>query len=996
MAPRISRGSLPAPKLRLSGKSNRKRKLRSLDAFSIAGKQEPEVSKVRQNRLGEAEGGAPRRKRQRLDNSSDGEDEPQLSNAEQSEEKTLPKGRFDELDISGGSDSEGNEWRLGHLNDDDDSDVDSDEAFGESDEERFEGFTFRGSSSGKLRTDAARVNKRKEVSINEINLDEAEEKDDEESEGDWGEDAVDLATMLDASDESDNGETVGHLQEQNRKLENRQSQTTNDKSQEKTELGDEFDGFDESEDDDVVNPEDELTDSDEDEESVFSESEADSEGNDVEKLQQIQDLVASLPKNLSDGNLEEPKTNEQNSFRNTDWQKGFEMMSGLDPTLSRAFKSLARSNAHSRKDKSDSLVKVPLPKRQQDRLDRAAAYHKAKETLNRWIDTVKHNRRAEHLSFPLKDPQAHEAQGMSRLLPIGNTQPRTELEDTIHNILRESGMAGKSEEEQIRGFEELQAKRMPLEEVLARRAELRKARELLFREEVRSRRIKKIKSKSYRRVHRKDQQKAAQKERDELAAAGVEMSGEERENQDRRRAAERMGGRHRESRWAKTIKQSGRAAWDEDARSGVTEMARKNEELRQRMEGKQVRREDESNSELSSDNESEGDGTNESDGGSSGEQFKLRKQLTKVGPDVSFKDGHSRLASMKFMQRADAARRQRNDEEVEQLRRELDDEESQAESETETALGRRIFGPRQESSFGTQPAVSTNEFEEGSASEAEDEKANESISLIREDVTLDQNPQPKGSANKTSHTKGQLKTPGQAIAHASNLPPSQTKPKNFQITSVANHKNAPHSVETTAPPNINNWATIPPSAFSSKDANSEPNNPDHLTPDPEPFLLPTNLSLVQSAFATDDAIESSFTLEKHAATTSEADKLTSTALPGWGSWTGEGISKRSLLRDAKRNARNPHLVSTEAGVKPADRRDAKLKGVIVSEKRVKKNAKYLASTLPHPFESRQQYERSLRIPMGPEWTTKESFQSATKPRVLLKQGIVKPMQRPML
>ena len=68
----------------------------------------------------------------------------------------------------------------------------------------------------------------------------------------------------------------------------------------------------------------------------------------------------------------------------------------------------------------------------------------------------------------------------------------------------------------------------------------------------------------------------------------------------------------------------------------------------------------------------------------------------------------------------------------------------------------------------------------------------------------------------------------------------------------------------------------------------------------------------------------------------------------------------------------------------------------MSERRVKKNAKYLASTLPHPFENRQQYERSLRIPMGPEWTTKESFQTATKPRVLLKQGIVKPMERPML
>lgn len=60
----------------------------------------------------------------------------------------------------------------------------------------------------------------------------------------------------------------------------------------------------------------------------------------------------------------------------------------------------------------------------------------------------------------------------------------------------------------------------------------------------------------------------------------------------------------------------------------------------------------------------------------------------------------------------------------------------------------------------------------------------------------------------------------------------------------------------------------------------------------------------------------------------------------------------------------------------------------------KQNDKYLASQLPHPFESREQYERSLRLPVGPEWMTKESFQDGTKPRVLMKQGIITPMSKP--
>lgn len=60
------------------------------------------------------------------------------------------------------------------------------------------------------------------------------------------------------------------------------------------------------------------------------------------------------------------------------------------------------------------------------------------------------------------------------------------------------------------------------------------------------------------------------------------------------------------------------------------------------------------------------------------------------------------------------------------------------------------------------------------------------------------------------------------------------------------------------------------------------------------------------------------------------------------------------------------------------------------------NSKYLATNLPHPFETRKQYERSLHLPVGPEWTTKETFQDATKPRILIKQGIIAPMSKPLL
>lgn len=60
----------------------------------------------------------------------------------------------------------------------------------------------------------------------------------------------------------------------------------------------------------------------------------------------------------------------------------------------------------------------------------------------------------------------------------------------------------------------------------------------------------------------------------------------------------------------------------------------------------------------------------------------------------------------------------------------------------------------------------------------------------------------------------------------------------------------------------------------------------------------------------------------------------------------------------------------------------------------KQSEKYMASQLPHVYESKLQYERSLRLPIGPEFQTKETFQESTKPRILLKQGIIAPIAKP--
>jgi len=171
MPPRVSRSSFPssAPKSapKTARKAIRKREKRSLNAFAIAQETDPERLKIRQHRLGEVENDEPQRKRQRMADDDEDDDEDDASEPKRKQQKGVNKGGFDELDMSAGSDSEGNERRMGVVDDDDDEEIDSDEAFGESDEERFEEWTFRASPKGKKASAGKKKPARRDINLDE-------------------------------------------------------------------------------------------------------------------------------------------------------------------------------------------------------------------------------------------------------------------------------------------------------------------------------------------------------------------------------------------------------------------------------------------------------------------------------------------------------------------------------------------------------------------------------------------------------------------------------------------------------------------------------------------------------------------------------------------------------------------------------------------------------------------------------------------------------------
>jgi U3 small nucleolar RNA-associated protein 14 len=57
-------------------------------------------------------------------------------------------------------------------------------------------------------------------------------------------------------------------------------------------------------------------------------------------------------------------------------------------------------------------------------------------------------------------------------------------------------------------------------------------------------------------------------------------------------------------------------------------------------------------------------------------------------------------------------------------------------------------------------------------------------------------------------------------------------------------------------------------------------------------------------------------------------------------------------------------LNVENTKKRAMRQDGKIFNVMISDKRVKTAAKYKIDEVPHPFTTREEYERSMQMPVG--------------------------------
>ncbi|KAH7040294.1 Utp14 protein-domain-containing protein [Microdochium trichocladiopsis] len=884
----------------------------ALNAFSIAEDQFADRQKrTPRNRELDAQIQSSRGKRSRddadEDDDEDGEgfgDDDDDDDANDGPPRKMRRGADKEQDVEYGSDSSGNEWRIGVGADDDDSEIDSDEAFGESDAERFEDYTFRGS--------------RKKQAESDDNDEELEDADG----ASLGSDAIDLAQALDMSMSDDDDQPEGE-----------------DASSDESGSSDDSDASDASD----VSSEDEDMDDD------LSESGVNAW---VSKFSGVKATDEEAPAATT-----KPKIG----------LKELGLLQVKDPQLKKSVKLMGKEQKSSKPQK----LAVPLAKRQQDRLDREVARDKTNQTLDRWTETVKQNRRAEHLVFPLPQTETGLARhDNTELQPLNLQSTGNELESTILAIMEESGLGpSAAKEEEMKGPD---GEKLTKEERQAIANEKRRLRELKSREEKKAKRIAKIKSKAYHRVHRKQRERDDMKAHEAMVEAGEIDSEEEREVRDRQRAMERMGARHKESKWAKMSNKAGRAAWDEDVRVGIADMARRDEELRRRIEGKSAKAtgsDDDDDSDYSADSEDADD------------RKRLLQKLNSLDQDDDDQP-RSALMNMQFMRKAEAARKKANDETIAQIRRELasDGEEGEDSDDGPEEIGRKKYGQqtgKAKPSDNLIKAAKSKNKDAGSALQA----ARDTIATANSSAVFSAK-MGAPTNNVTAGAWSQAATTGPAKKQKGKKVGSSADVLEINADSVAVAPSVPapkpNKSAIEAKKTAKKGLTGGRGEVSSDDDDDEAHMPVQFR----------EQDLIDRAFGGLDVV-ADFEAEKAAIAEEDDDKIVDNTLPGWGSWVGDGVSAREKKRHQGR-----FLVKQE-GVKSKDqRKDAKLKDAIINEKRVKKTEKYLATQLPHMFENKAQYERSLRLPVGQEWVTKETFQEATKPRIMVKQGIIAPMAKP--
>ncbi|CAH8389040.1 unnamed protein product [Eruca vesicaria subsp. sativa] len=611
-----------------------------------------------------------------------------------------------------------------------------------------------------------------------------------------------------------------------------------------------------------------------------------------------------------------------------------------------------------RKDTKHHVVHAPLPKPQRDRLERKAVTGLVDGEFSKWVHLVKKNREAPTLYFNQDVDLGYSTVGAI----ASEFQPRTQFEKRMASVLNDSDV---SEAHRDDGARLLKLNEVSMEDhIKDRRNHIAKMRALLFRHERKCKQIKKIKSKTYHRLKNKDLKNSSLG-----ALMDPEMAKEEAMRQEVRRVEERLTLRHKNTR--KSVKRVLRLGLNlkyDGPKAAIAEQLQIHANLSRKMNSMRDG--------SSSDEEELSDGSDEEDTPS--RLIAKAKEKTLKALEDDEVPNATGLMSLPFMARA---MKRKNEEANQEAKRAVEEYEEWENSggenskKTVNVSGRREFGATAKVEAPKESKKDSDNFYDNSDSDngIEEEAVRDNASPARtiteteKSDDVDGNPASKTTFDVAMFASGSWKkmtgcknTESKKASKKTHVPISQAQDKKGSRDDES---------ESEAEEMVDGVLTCAASK--------------------ETFEIPCQAELINRAFAGDDVLDE-FEKDKEDVLNQEVPKPEKPVLvPGWGDWSSvqrkRGISKRMVMEhEAEEKERREKLKT---------RKDARLKHVIISEKVDKKAEKLHTTTLPFPHTSKEVFEHSMRMPIGPEFNPSTIVAELNRPEIVKKTGvIIKPVR----
>ncbi|NXI77447.1 UT14B protein, partial [Rhipidura dahli] len=640
--------------------------------------------------------------------------------------------------------------------------------------------------------------------------------------------------------------------------------------------------------------------------------------------------------------------------------------------------------------KRKAAVELPLSKEEAKRVVREAAYVTTSKDVGKWQQVVLQNRRAEQLVFPLR-------QDIATVTPLERVtsawKARTPLEQEILGLLHKTQQP--ITDPLLTPEEAASLQAMSLEEARRRRAELQKARAVQSYYEAKARRAKRIKSKKYHRVLKKSRRRQALKEFEQLHKSDPEAALARLEELEQLRMQERMSLKHQnKGKWARS--RAIMAKYDLEARKAMQEQLARNKELMQKV---QVEPPEE---ELCEVPEEDTTALPVPSGASGANPWMLGKP-SGPAPEPEAQEGPSDGPVPGAVESKD---------EMEEEEEELSEEEALLQDFEQKRRERTGHGGSGDSlwlvsrSCPYSPALWSDHLypqhvgadeTEVSAEQPRDsplspgcaeELGDSPVPPVCAEEPVGVGPEPPPQAQEQLLLSEQLRRV-QTMEDVESLAKEElveelVEEQEKEVAPRA-RKRAQQQEEGRAG-DKQSKKTPGKRKMISLEAVLD-GKPQEMDCPSLPVVLEEEeggieqRGMITEAFAGDDVV-ADFRREKRKAEEAAKPQPVNLVLPGWGEWGGTGL--KPSARKVKRFLIKPP---------PAPpRKDKHLPHVIISEKRNIHAAAHQVSELPFPFERPQQFEQSIRTPVGPTWNTQRSFQKLTAPRVITRIGhIIQPI-----